>query len=174
MVEQVKVVVMAAYVTEVVQNLAKFVGKVIVETTVVCVHKVVGVVLVGVQLVQHVGVVLSSTTGVKHNTMDTVVLFVMHVIIVGKPGIWWRHIREGVKSCVTLALLSQTVTVLTIHCIALPECLVNVAELHYSLDDDNGLGRWSRNSLNGYQNALNSLFKNALWWYVLVTMLERC
>ena len=64
--------------------------------------KVVGVVLVGVQLVQHVGVVLSSTTGVKHNTMDTVVLFVMHVIIVGKS---WHmvetSIREGVKSCVT-------------------------------------------------------------------------
>jgi hypothetical protein len=27
----------------------------------------------------------------------------------------------------------------------------------YSLDDDNGHGRWSGNALNGYQNSLNSL-----------------
>jgi hypothetical protein len=73
-----------ASVTEVAQNQAKYVGLVIVEVRAVCVPKVVGVVLVGVQLVQHVGVVLPLTTGVRHNIQDTVVLFVMLVTTVGR------------------------------------------------------------------------------------------
>ena len=73
-----------ASVTEVAQNQAKYVGLVIVEVRAVCVPKVVGVVLVGVQLVQHVGVVLRLIVGVKRNIQDTVVLFVMLVTTVGK------------------------------------------------------------------------------------------
>ena len=84
MVEQVRVVETVAFVIEVAQSQVCFVGKVTVDQTVACVLKVVGVVLVGVQLVQHVGVVLPLTTGVKHNIQVIAVLFVMLVITVGK------------------------------------------------------------------------------------------
>ena len=81
---QVKVVETVAFVIEDVQNQAKYVGQATVAIAAVCVLKVVGVVLVGVQLVQHVGVVLPLTTGVKHNIQGIAVLFVMLVTIVGK------------------------------------------------------------------------------------------
>ena len=81
---QVKVVETVAFVIEAVQNQAKYVGQATVAVAAVCVLKVVGVVLVGVQLVQHVGVVLPLITGVRHNIQDTVVLFVMLVTTVGK------------------------------------------------------------------------------------------
>jgi hypothetical protein len=74
----------AHYVTEVVQNQVCFVGKVTVDQMVACVLKVDGVALVGVQLVQHVGVVLPLTTGVNHNIQVIAALFVMLVLIVGK------------------------------------------------------------------------------------------
>jgi hypothetical protein len=81
---QVKVVEAVDSVIEVVQNQDTHVGLVTAVKVGACVLKVVGVVLVGVQLVQHVGVVLPLTTGVRHNIQDTVVLFVMLVTTVGR------------------------------------------------------------------------------------------
>ena len=79
-----KVAEVADFVTEVVQSQVKYAGQATVAIAAVCVLKVVGVVLVGVQLVQHVGVVLPLTTGVKHSIQGIAVLFVMLVTIVGK------------------------------------------------------------------------------------------
>jgi len=81
---QVKVVETVAFVIEGVQNQVKYAGQVTADLMAVCVLKVVGVVLVGVQLVQQCGVVLPLTTGVKHSIQGIAVLFVMLVTIVGK------------------------------------------------------------------------------------------
>ena len=81
---QVKVVEAVDSVIEVVQNQDTHVGLVTAVKVGACVLKVVGQVLVGVQLVQHVGVVLRLIVGVKRNIQDTVVLFVMLVTTVGK------------------------------------------------------------------------------------------
>ena len=75
---------MVVSVIEAVQNQAKFVGQVTVETAGVCVLRAVGQEQVGVQQELHEDVVLWQITGAVHLTMDTAVSFVMHVIIVGR------------------------------------------------------------------------------------------
>tara|TARA_B100001113_G_C20792501_1_gene484590 strand:- start:37 stop:327 length:291 start_codon:yes stop_codon:yes gene_type:complete len=81
---QVKVVEMVVFVIEAVQSQAKFVGQVTVEIAAVCVLKAVGQEQVGVQRELHVDVVSQQITGVIQDTTDIVVLYVMHVITVGK------------------------------------------------------------------------------------------
>mgnify|MGYP004018305977 CR=1 FL=1 len=81
---QVKVVEAVDSAIEVVQNQDTHVGLETADKVGACVPKVVGQVLVGVQLVQHVGVVLRLIVGVKRNIQDTVALFVMLVTTVGK------------------------------------------------------------------------------------------
>ena len=81
----VKVVVMQVhYVIEVVQNQAKYVGQATAAVPAVCVPKVAGVVLVGVQQVLHVDVVLRLIVGVIQHIQVIAELYVMLVIIVGK------------------------------------------------------------------------------------------
>ena len=71
-------------VTEAVRNQAKFVGQVTAEETAVCVLKAVGQEQVGVQQELHVDVVSQQTIGAIQDIVDIVVLYVMHVITVGK------------------------------------------------------------------------------------------
>jgi len=80
---QVKAAVTVVCVTEDVQKRQEFVGKVTAEATDVCVQKADGVVQVGVQLVQLVGVVLRQTTGVQHSITDTAALSVTDVQTAG-------------------------------------------------------------------------------------------
>ena len=81
---QVKVVEMVVFVIEAVQSQAKFVGQVTVEIAAVCVLKAVGQEQVGVQRELHVDVVSQQTIGAIQDIVDIVVLYVMHVITVGK------------------------------------------------------------------------------------------
>ena len=80
---QVRAVVTVLCVTEVVQKRLVYAGKAIAEAMAVCVQKAVGVVQVGVQLVQLVGAVLRQTTGAQLSITDTAVLFVTDVLTAG-------------------------------------------------------------------------------------------
>ena len=81
---QAKVVEMVVSVIEAVQNQAKFVGQVTVETAGVCVLRAAGQEQVGVQQELHVDVVSQQTIGAIQDIVAIVVLYVMHVITVGK------------------------------------------------------------------------------------------
>ena len=80
----VKVVEMAAYVTEDVQNQVEFVGKVTADLMAVCVLKEAGQEQVGVQQVLHVDVASQQTTGVILVIQVTADQYVMLVTTVGK------------------------------------------------------------------------------------------
>ena len=84
--------------------------------------------------------------------------------------------RGGVNSCVTFPGIVIPNCNCPNYSTALQRaCLVSVAVLHHSLDDDNGLADGLDKHLMDTQPALNAMSKNALWrWYILVLMLERC